>query len=71
MEEELKGDIGAVESPTLRAGNNKSEANRTGRHMPYWVLAIREVNRFAAIELNRWLLYLKVLIERASAGHNS
>ena len=35
MEEELKGDIGAVESPILRAGNNKSEANRTGRHMPY------------------------------------
>ena len=38
--------------------------------MPYWVLATKEVNRFAAAELNRWLLYLKVLIKRASIGHN-
>ena len=38
--------------------------------MPYWVLATKEVNGFAAIELNRWLFCLKVLIERASAGHD-
>ena len=37
----------------LRVGNDKSEANRTSRYIPYWVLAIREVNRFAAAELNR------------------
>ena len=52
IEEELKGDIGAAESPMSRAGNDKSEADRTSRHIPYWVLAIKEVNRFTAAELN-------------------
>ena len=52
MEKELKGDISAIELPILRVGNNKSEANRTSRYILYWVLAIREVNRFTATELN-------------------
>ena len=52
MEEELKGDVGAAESRTLRVANDESEADGTSRHIPYWVLAIKEVNRFAAAELN-------------------
>ena len=35
IEEELKGDISATELPTLRVGNNKSEANRTSRYISY------------------------------------
>jgi hypothetical protein len=70
VEEELEGAVGAAESRTSRAGNDESEADGTGRHMPYWVLATKEVNGFAAAELNRWLLCLEVLIERASVGHD-
>jgi hypothetical protein len=70
VEEELEGDVGAAESPTSRAANDESEADGTSRHMPYWVLATKEVNGFAAAELNRWLLCLEVLIERVSAGHD-
>ena len=70
MEEELKGDVSAVELRTSRAANDESEADRTSRHMPYWVLATKEVNGFVAAELNRWLLCLEVLIERASVGHD-
>ena len=70
VEEELEGAVGAAESRMSRAGNDESEADGTGRHMPYWVLATKEVNGFAAAELNRWLLCLEVLIERASVGHD-
>ncbi len=70
VEEELEGNISATESPRSRAGNNKNEADGTGRHMPYWVLPTKEVNGFAAAELNQWLLCLKVLIKRVSAGHD-
>ena len=52
MEEELEGDISAAESPRSCAGNDKNEADRTSKHIPYWVLPTKEVNRFAAIELN-------------------
>ena len=70
VEEELKGDVSAVELCMSRAANNESEADGTGRYMPYWVLPIKEVNGFVATELNWWLLCLKVLIERASVGHD-
>jgi len=35
IEEELKGAISVAELHTSRAGNDKSEANRTSRYMPY------------------------------------
>ena len=70
MEEELKGAISIVKLHISRAGNNKSKANKTSRHIPYQVLAIKEVNRFATTKLNWWLLCLKVLIKRPSMGHN-
>jgi hypothetical protein len=52
VEEELKGDVSAAELPTLCAANDESEADGTSRYMPYWVLAIKEVNGFVAAELN-------------------
>lgn len=60
--------------PTSSAANSQASsevtADEEGKHMPYWVLPTKEVNAFAAAELNRWLLCLEVLIGRVSAGHD-
>jgi len=60
--------------PTQTAVGSQADGEVTsddgGKHRPYWILPTKEVNAFAAAELNRWLLCLEVLLGRVSAGHD-
>jgi hypothetical protein len=56
--------------PPPATASNGVAAGGAGDHLPFWVLPTKEVNAFAAAEMNRWLLCLEVLIGRVRAGED-
>ncbi|MCJ1396608.1 hypothetical protein MMC18_009499 [Xylographa bjoerkii] len=47
--------------PESDNGGSQSSTTQFDTHPPYWILRTKDANEFFAAQLNRWLLYVKII----------